>query len=288
MSGKSLDEEEPRLAVSVDLTYPTGNTGYPRLLADHDFSKRVLMDLSGHIAIVTGAGSGVGAATAALLAKRGATVAAFGRREEPLRKAVSGFPDQSSVHVVDVSDPVQVAKAVADVVTKHGAPTLLVNAAGIDGPVALNDLTPDVWNEQIAVNLSGSFYVARETALVMADGGSIVNLGSELSFLGMGLFVHYCASKFGVIGMTKALAMELAPRIRVNAVCPGPIDTPMMDAELEWFPDPVATRKGAIERVPMKRFATPEEIAETIVFVAVSMPFATGSTISVDGGTTAM
>jgi NAD(P)-dependent dehydrogenase (short-subunit alcohol dehydrogenase family) len=99
------------------------------------------MDLSGHIAIVTGAGSGVGAATAALLAKRGATVAAFGRREEPLRKAVSGFLDQSSVHVVDVSDPVQVAKAVADVVTKHGAPTLLVNAAGIDGPVALNDLT---------------------------------------------------------------------------------------------------------------------------------------------------
>jgi NAD(P)-dependent dehydrogenase (short-subunit alcohol dehydrogenase family) len=163
-----------------------------------------------------------------------------------------------------------------------------VNAAGIDGPVALADLTPDVWNEQIAVNLSGSFYVARETALVMADGGSIVNLGSELSFLGMGLFVHYCASKFGVIGMTKAMAMELAPRIRVNAVCPGPVDTPMMDAELEWFPDPVATRKGAIERVPMKRFATASEIAETILFVAVSMPFATGSAISVDGGTTAM
>jgi NAD(P)-dependent dehydrogenase (short-subunit alcohol dehydrogenase family) len=104
----------------------------------------------------------------------------------------------------------------------------------------------------------------------------------------MGLFVHYCASKFGVIGMTKAMAMELAPRIRVNVVCPGPIDTPMMDAELEWFPDPVATRKGAIERVPMKRFATASEIAETILFVAVSMPFATGSAISVDGGTTAM
>ena len=173
-------------------------------------------------------------------------------------------------------------------VAQHGAPTLLVNAAGIDGPVALNDLTPDVWNEQISVNLSGSFFVARETALVMADGGSIVNLGSELSFLGMGLFVHYCASKFGVIGMTKAMAMELAPRIRVNAVCPGPVDTPMMDAELEWFPDPVATRKAATERVPMKRFATPEEIAETILFVAVSMPFATGSAISVDGGTTAM
>jgi len=246
------------------------------------------MDLSGHVAIVTGAGSGVGAATAALLLERGAKVAAFGRREEPLRKAVAGFPGRSSVHVVDVSDPLQVAAAVSDVVALHGAPTLLANAAGIDGPVALADLTPDIWNEQIAVNLSGSFYVARETALVMADGGSIVNLGSELSFLGMGLFVHYCASKFGVIGMTKAMAMELAPRIRVNAVCPGPVDTPMMDAELEWFPDPVATRKGAIERVPMKRFATASEIAETILFVAVSMPFATGSAISVDGGTTAM
>jgi NAD(P)-dependent dehydrogenase (short-subunit alcohol dehydrogenase family) len=246
------------------------------------------MDLSGHVAIVTGAGSGVGAATAALLGERGATVAAFGRREEPLRRAVSGFAERASVHVVDVADPKQVAAGVADVVAQHGAPTLLVNAAGIDGPVALNDLTPEVWNEQISVNLSGSFYVARETALVMADGGSIVNLGSELSFLGMGLFVHYCASKFGVIGMTKAMAMELAPRIRVNAVCPGPVDTPMMDAELEWFPDPVATRKAATERVPLKRFATPEEIAETILFVAVSMPFATGSAISVDGGTTAM
>ena len=104
----------------------------------------------------------------------------------------------------------------------------------------------------------------------------------------MGLYVHYCASKFGVIGMTKAMAMELAPRIRVNAVCPGPVDTPMMEAELEWFPDPIATRAAATERVPMKRFATPDEIAETIVFVAVSMPFATGSEISVDGGTTAM
>lgn len=246
------------------------------------------MDLSGHVAIVTGAGSGIGAATAALLGERGATVAAFGRTEASLRTTVSGFSDRASVHVVDVADAAQVAAAVAAVVAQHGAPTLLVNAAGIDGPVALADLSADVWDEQIAVNLSGSFYVARETALVMADGGSIVNLGSELSFLGMGLYVHYCASKFGVIGMTKAMAMELAPRIRVNAVCPGPVDTPMMDAELEWFPDPAATRIAATERVPLKRFATPAEIAETILFVAVSMPFATGSAISVDGGTTAM
>ena len=123
------------------------------------------MDLSGHVAIVTGAGSGVGAATAALLFERGATVAVFGRREEPLRRAVAGFPGRSSVHVVDVSDPLQVAAAVSDVVALHGAPTLLVNAAGIDGPVALTDLTPELWNEQIAVNLSGSFFVAHSGML---------------------------------------------------------------------------------------------------------------------------
>jgi NAD(P)-dependent dehydrogenase (short-subunit alcohol dehydrogenase family) len=102
----------------------------------------------------------------------------------------------------------------------------------------------------------------------------------------MGLFVHYCASKFGVIGLTKALAAELAPTVKVNVVCPGPIDTPMMDAEIDWFPDPAKARVDATERVPLKRFASPEEVVAAIRFLAFEAPFATGTTLELDGGTT--
>ena len=245
------------------------------------------MELDDHVAIVTGAGSGIGAAAARQLLERGARVALLGRRLEPLEALAGEFEDRAMARSVDVSDASQVAGAVADTCDVLGRPTVLVNAAGIDGPSALADLTPDVWDQQIAINLSGSFYMAREAALAMDDGGSIVNLGSELSFLGMGLYVHYCASKFGVVGMTKAMALELAPRIRVNAVCPGPVDTPMMDAELEWFDDPAATRVAATGRVPQKRFATADEIADFVLYVALSAPFATGACLSVDGGTTA-
>jgi NAD(P)-dependent dehydrogenase (short-subunit alcohol dehydrogenase family) len=164
-------------------------------------------------------------------------------------------------------------------------------APGIDGPAPLADLTPDIWRRQIDVNLSGTFYLCREVALRMRAAGTkgvIINLGSELALIGMGWYAHYCASKFGVVGLTKALAHELAPDIRVNCICPGPIDTPMMDAELEWFPDPVEARKGAIERVPLKRFATPDEVARAILYFATDATYATGSVFSFDGGTTAV
>jgi NAD(P)-dependent dehydrogenase (short-subunit alcohol dehydrogenase family) len=172
-----------------------------------------------------------------------------------------------------------------------GGLDVAVNCAGIDGPAPLADLTPEVWRRQIDVNLSGTFYVAREAALRMRAAGTkgvIINLGSELSLIGMGWYVHYCASKFGVVGLTKALAHELAPDIRVNCICPGPIDTPMMDAELDWFPDPVATRQAAIERVPLKRFATADEVARAILYFATDATYATGSVFSFDGGTTAI
>ena len=214
-------------------------------------------------------------------------MALLARNQATLEELAQGLGTDSLVVPADVSDDEQVAAAVEMVTEAFGGIDVVVNSAGIDGPVPLGELDPATWRRQIDVNLSGTFYVCREVALRMRGaGGVIVNIGSELSFIGMGLYVHYCASKAGVIGLTRALAAELAPEIRVNALCPGPIDTPMMDAELEWFPDPVAAREGAVERVPLKRFATADEVAEAVLFLAAGAPYATGAAVSLDGGTT--
>jgi NAD(P)-dependent dehydrogenase (short-subunit alcohol dehydrogenase family) len=183
---------------------------------------------------------------------------------------------------------VAVAAAVEGAVKVLGGLDLVVNAAGVDGPATLEEMTPAKWDTSIGINLSGTFWVAREAALRMSSGGSIVNIGSELALMGMGWYVDYCASKFGVIGVTKAMAAELAPRgIRVNCICPGPIATPMMESELLYFPDPERTRVEATERVPLKRWASPEEIADAILYLGATT-FATGAVWSVDGGTTAI
>jgi NAD(P)-dependent dehydrogenase (short-subunit alcohol dehydrogenase family) len=246
--------------------------------------------LAGQRALVTGASSGVGLATARLFVAEGGRVALVARRGDRLAEIVAELGGAAIALSADIADDRAVAAAVAEAWERLGGLDIAVNAAGIDGPSHLADLTPEIWRRQLDVNLSGTFYVAREVALRMqaGAGGVIVNLGSELSLVGMGLYAHYCASKFGVVGLTKALAHELAPKVRVNCLCPGPIDTPMMDAELEWFPDPAATRAAAIDRVPLKRFATAEEVARAVLFLAVDAPFATGSVFSLDGGTTAI
>jgi NAD(P)-dependent dehydrogenase (short-subunit alcohol dehydrogenase family) len=102
----------------------------------------------------------------------------------------------------------------------------------------------------------------------------------------MPMYVAYCASKAGVIGLTKALAAELAPSVRVNAVCPGPVDTPMLDAEFKSFPDPRAAHDATLERLPLRRFATAEEVAEAVLYLAADATYATGTTLELDGGST--
>jgi NAD(P)-dependent dehydrogenase (short-subunit alcohol dehydrogenase family) len=238
--------------------------------------------------LITGASSGVGMAAARAFAREGASVGLLARREGVLRDLVDELGDRAVAFPTDVADPHAVAEAVAGAWGAFGGLDVVVNAAGVGLPTPLEALDPRAWQEVIDVNLSGTFFVAREAALRMAagDGGSIVNVGSELSSVGMAQYAPYCASKFGVVGLTKALAAELAPKVRVNVVCPGPIDTPMMDAELEWYPDPAATRREAIERVPLKRFAAPEEVVEAIRFLAIGAPFATGAVLPFDGGTT--
>jgi NAD(P)-dependent dehydrogenase (short-subunit alcohol dehydrogenase family) len=239
-------------------------------------------------ALVTGASSGVGRAVATQLAADGARVALLARRADTLSLISQELGEGHVVLPCDVAVARQAERAVESAAEQLGGLDLVVNAAGVCLPVALEDLDAATWAATLAINLTGAFTVARSAALIMraSSGGSIVNVASELSSIGMAGFVDYCASKAGVIGLTRALAAELAPAVRVNAVLPGPIDTPMLEAELALTDDPAATRVEALERVPLGRFASADEVAAAILFLGLDAGYATGACLALDGGTT--
>ena len=254
--------------------------------------------LSGKRVLVTGASSGIGAATARLFASEGASLALVGRRREPL-EALAAELGKGRVLAIpaDVTVPAEVTAAVDRAWSRLGGLDALVNCAGIAVPTRLEDLTPALWQATIDVNLSGTFYVSREAGLRMAAAGSgtIVNISSELGHVfGMPTHAAYCASKAGVVGLTKALAAELAPNVTANTVCPGPVDTPMLDAALEQYcalygvADREQARTATVERIPLRRLATPEDVAQAILYLVADAPFATGATLELDGGTTAV
>lgn len=239
-------------------------------------------------ALVTGGSSGIGAATARRFVAEGGQVALVARRHGALEELANDLGSRAIAIPADVSSPVEVKAAVDLAIRELGGLDVVVNAAGVSHPLDLAELDADAWNVSIDINLSGTFHVARETGLRMlrSGGGVIVNVGSELSANGQAKFVAYCAAKAGVLGLTRALAMELAPSVRVNAVCPGAVQTPMLSAEFELEADPEAARQATVERAPLGRIADPDEIAAAILFLAVDAPFATGSAFYLDGGTT--
>ncbi|WP_018099403.1 SDR family NAD(P)-dependent oxidoreductase [Sinorhizobium meliloti] len=249
----------------------------------------MLSRLAGKTAFVTGASSGVGLASARRLAELGVRVAISARRLDLLEKLASEIGNDVVVARADVADGASVDAAVQLAWDELGHVDYVIHAAGIVTPAPIADLTRDLWEQHININLTGSFNVLRTFALKMKERGegSIVSIASDLSFKGLANYAHYCASKAGLAGLSKALALELAPNIRVNCVCPGPIDTPMMESELQWFGGSEEVRAGAVAAVPLKRFSTPEEIADFAIYVAAEMRFATGSLLSIDGGTTA-
>lgn len=244
--------------------------------------------MAGKTAIVIGASSGIGKATAQLFVREGGRVALLARRKELLDELAAELGAGTVAVPMDIADPAQVTEAFATAVKFLGGLDVVVNCAGIAEPIALSDLDPARWHETLEINLSGSFYAAREAAAVMlaAGSGTIILVGSELSVLGMPMYAAYCASKAGVLGLVRALAAELAPTVTVNAVCPGPVDTPMLRAELELFDDPQAAYDGTIARVPLHRLAKPEDIAPGILYLATEAAYATGATLELDGGAT--
>jgi len=245
--------------------------------------------LAGRCAIVTGASSGIGESTARLLAAEGARIGLLARRADELRRVATGLADAIAVPA-DVSDHRQVRDAVDATEAALGPVDIVVNCAGVIGPTPLNDLTPAIWDQTVAINLSGAFYLAREAGLRMRgrQTGHIVNVASDLASTAMPGYIDYCASKAGLLGLTRGLAVELAPGVLVNAVAPGPVDTPMMDHELAAESDPQAAREATVRRVPLQRIAAPGEVARAILFLLTDAPYATGAVLALDGGVTAI
>jgi NAD(P)-dependent dehydrogenase (short-subunit alcohol dehydrogenase family) len=246
--------------------------------------------LSDKVVIVTGASSGIGAETARLCAREGAQLVLAARSPQPLFELADELGECAAAIPTDVSEPAQVTRLIDGAEQRLGRIDVAVNSAGISRPASLSELTPERWQEVISINLSGCFYVCREVGLRMreADGGVIVNVASESSFLGEPMYVAYCASKGGVLTLTRALAAELAPRVRVNAICPGSVDTAMLRRDFGSLPDPEHALAATRARIPLQRFATPDEVARGVLFLAAEATFATGTALNLDGGTTAV
>jgi NAD(P)-dependent dehydrogenase (short-subunit alcohol dehydrogenase family) len=233
----------------------------------------------------------VGEAVARQLVAAGARVALMARRSEPLHALARGLgrPEDALATPGDVRSSADVNAAVAATVEKFGRLDIAIISAGVGRIRFLDDLTDEAWASYIDTNLTGAFYVCRAAGLHMRDhgGGAIVTIASSFALVGVPGYAAYCASKGGMVQLTRAVAAELAPSVRVNCLCPGGIDTPMTDDNFEQLPDPTGARRESIARTPLQRHATADEIAGAALWLASDAAgFATGSIIAFDGGAT--
>jgi NAD(P)-dependent dehydrogenase (short-subunit alcohol dehydrogenase family) len=214
--------------------------------------------------VITGGGSGIGAATAARFLEEGSAVAILDRDEQACARAVKDEPRLRAV-VADVSSHNSVTKAFAEIEAMMGGVDVVINNAGISIRHNFLDITPDEWARVLAVNLTGAFYVAQAAAkrMMKGDGGVILNTASTNGIMGYPFYADYNASKAGLIELTRSMALELAPKVRVNAVAPGYVLTPMQRAE---YSDEMLEEVN--RKIPLRRHAKPEEVAALFAFLA--------------------
>jgi meso-butanediol dehydrogenase / (S,S)-butanediol dehydrogenase / diacetyl reductase len=248
---------------------------------------------AGRVAVVTGAGSGIGRAVAERLAAEGGRVAALDVSHGAVTSAVEAInsaddPGRGSAAAFecDVTSESSVAAAFAALTGELGAPTVVCNVAGVGGFYHTAEMTLEQWNRILSVNLTGPFLVCRAALPhLLEHGGSIVNVASNTALMGQSYSAAYCASKAGLLMFSKALAAEYLTRgIRVNVVAPGGVDTPLMGA----FALPEGADVKELEKMmtPLG-FSTPAEIAASVAFIASDeSTYTTGAVLSVDGGLT--
>jgi len=240
--------------------------------------------------LVTGAGSGIGAACVRRLFAEGASIVAADVRREEVDKVVSEFQETDRIYGVgvDVSDRNQVAAFVSGAVQRFGKLYGLVNSAGIRGVGSVLDVDPETWRRVLSVNLDGTFNVCQAFARAVTEArtpAAIVNLSSAAGIRGVPNRLPYAASKYGVVGITQTMALELGPLgVRVNAVVPGMIRTPLTEV---MFKDPENVKRIRAAH-PIGREGQPEEVAAAISFLlSDDAGFITGVALPVDGGSTA-
>ena len=252
------------------------------------------MVLAGKHALVTGGGSGIGASIAQTLAKAGAAVAICGRRREPLQKTAAG-DDKIAAVVADVSDEAAMTKLHERAQGAHGGFDIVVaNAGGVESAPA-SDISGELWNKTLAVNLTGAFFSVKPALAAMRrrGWGRVVFIASTAGLKAYPFIAHYVAAKHGVVGLSRALALETAKDgITVNAVCPGFTETPLVEQAVRRIVDKSGRSEAEARRIlaahnPQGRIIAPQEVADVVLWLCGAETAAiTGQAISVSGGET--
>lgn len=243
-------------------------------------------------ALVTGGGTGIGAAVAARLGSAGARVTLVGRRPEPLQKVADGLPDAQAMPF-DVTDEGEVEDGLATAIGEFGPIDILVNNAGAAESAPFDRTTLDIWRRMLEVNLTGVFLMSRAVlpAMVERRWGRIVSIASTAGLKGYAYVAAYCAAKHGVVGLTRSLALEVAQKgVTVNAICPGYTETELLADSVAGITDKTGmseekAREQLLQVNPQGRFVSPEEVAEATAWLAgPSTAAITGQAIVVAGG----
>ena len=246
--------------------------------------------LDAKTAIVTGATSGMGRAIARLFASEGASVVCGGRdaaRGRGVVEEIGALPGRAVFVPGDVTDPENAERLVGEARRSFGGVDVAVACAGTLGLGPLSELPLDEWKRTLAVNLDAVFYLLRQALPAMRERGSgaVVVIGSIAAFKGFPNHAAYCASKGALVALVRQLAIDYGPEIRLNVLCPGPVDTPLIWDSAAAFPEPEKAVAAAAERTLLKRLGTPDDVARAALFLASSdSSWMTGSALTLDGG----